>query len=357
MLAKVVFMAVVFLSSQVVGQQNLKEAMHYVRLPDGKVNCRLCPRKCVIKNNDTGYCEVRKNIDGTLYSLVYGKPVSIAIDPIEKKPVFHVLPGSESFSFATVGCNLRCIHCQNWQISQIKPSEAKTYDFTAEEMVELAIKNRCKSISYTYTEPTVYYEYMLDICKVARKKGLKNIWVTSGYINPGPLKELCKYLDVGRVDLKGFTEEFYAELAAASLEPVLNTLLLLKKEKVWIEVINLIIPGYNDNPNDIKRMCQWIKENLGADTPLYFSRFFPHYKLTSVPPTPVATLENARKIARSVGLRFVYIGNVSGHEGESTYCPKCKKFLIKRLGYSIIENNIVGGKCKFCGEKIPGIWQ
>ncbi len=354
---KGLLIALILFCMPLYGAQEFKEAMYYRVLADGKVNCVLCPRRCIIKKGDTGYCEVRKNIDGKLYSLVYGKPVSIAIDPIEKKPVFHAWPGTKSFSFATVGCNLRCIHCQNWQISTIKPDDARTYDFSPEELVELAIKNGCKSISYTYTEPTVYFEYMLDTAKAARKKNVKNIWVTSGYINQEPLKELCAYLDVARVDLKGFSEEFYEKLAFASLEPVLNTLLTLKKEKVWIEVINLIIPGYNDDPEMIKKMCIWIKKNLGEETPLYFSRFFPHYKLTTLPPTPVATLERARRIAGSAGLKFVYIGNVPGHPAESTYCPKCGKTAVKRTGFSIIENNIKEGACKFCGKKIPGLWQ
>jgi len=336
----------------------LKEAMFYEKLPaSNSVSCKLCPRKCILKDGQTGYCESRKNIGGKLYSLVYGKPVSIALDPIEKKPVFHAWPGTTSFSFATAGCNLRCIHCQNWQIAQVKPDSLKAYDISAEQMVEEAVKSGAKSISFTYNEPTVYYEYMLDVAKIAKKRGIKTVWVTSGYINPEPLQLLADYLDVARIDLKGFSEDFYQKLAGASLEPVLQTLKIAKEKKLHIEVINLIIPTYNDNPDEIKAMCLWIKENLGPDTPLHFTRFFPNYKLTNLPPTPVATLEKARKIAMDCGLNFVYIGNVPGHDAENTYCPKCRKLLIKRVGYTIVENNIKNGRCKFCSRKIPGLWE
>ena len=340
----------------------MKEAMFYEKLPGGEehenvVACKLCPRKCILKNGDTGYCQSRRNIGGKLYSLVYGKPVSIALDPIEKKPVFHAWPGSTSFSFATAGCNLRCIHCQNYQIAHAKPETLKSYDLSPEEIVNEALKSGAKSISFTYNEPTVYYEYMLDIAKLARKRGLKTVWVTSGYINPEPLRLLADYLDVARIDLKGFSEDFYQKLAGASCAPVLETLKIAKEKKLHIEVVNLIIPTYNDNPDEIKSMCVWIKENLGADTPLHFTRFFPNYKLTNLPPTPVETLERARKIARDAGLNFVYIGNVPGHEGENTYCPRCKKILIKRVGYTVVENNIINGRCKFCHRKIPGLWE
>jgi len=346
----------ILLSKTILGE-NLKEAKYYIQMDNKKVNCQLCPRRCVIPEGGRGYCTVRKNIKGKLYSLVYGKPVSIAVDPIEKKPVFHMLPGSLSFSFATAGCNLRCVHCQNWQIAQVLPEDLKSYDLSPEQIVDMALKSGSKSIAYTYNEPTVFYEYMLDCAKLARKKGLKNVWVTCGYINPDPLRELCQYLDVGRVDLKGFSDEFYKKIAGAELAPVLRTLKILKEEKVWIEIINLIIPGYNDDIREIKEMCLWIKNNLGTDYPLYFSRFHPEHKLRMVPPTPVETLEKARKTAMDVGLKYVYIGNVSGHAGENTYCSKCKKILVHRVGYSILENNIKDSMCPFCGQKIPGLWK
>ncbi|MFN3550513.1 MAG: AmmeMemoRadiSam system radical SAM enzyme, partial [Endomicrobiia bacterium] len=255
------------------------------------------------------------------------------------------------------GCNLRCIHCQNWEISQRSPEEIKPYQLTPQQIVKMATDSGSQSISYTYTEPVIFYEYMLDIAKEAKKYNLKNVMVTSGYINLEPLDELVKYIDVFRVDLKGFSEEFYRKLAYGKLQPVLKVLKYLKQKGAFVEVVNLIIPTMNDNPEEIKKMCLWIKENLGDETPLFFSRFYPMYKLTNLPPTPVETLEKAYHIAKDVGLKYVYIGNVVGHPYESTYCPKCKKVLIKRVGYSVLENNIIKGSCKFCATKIPGIWE
>ena len=337
----------------------LKEAMYYRKIdePPSAVWCQLCPRKCVIPEGKLGFCRARKNIKGTLYSLGYSRPCAVHIDPIEKKPFFHVLPKSVSFSIASAGCNLRCKFCQNWEISQFSPEETKNNFFTPDKIVEMALKNGCRSIAYTYSEPTNFYEYMLDIAKLAKQKGILNVYHSNGYINPVPLKELCKYLDAANIDLKGFTPGYYQELCEGELEPVLETLKTLKKEGVWVEITNLVVPGRNDDPGDIKRMCQWIMANLGADTPLHFSRFYPTYHLANLPQTPLETLEKSRKIARDAGLRYVYIGNVWGNEGENTYCPKCKKILLKRTGYTIIENNIAGGKCKFCRMKIAGRWQ
>lgn len=321
------------------------------------VQCELCPREFIIPINQTGYCTVRINKGGTLYTISYNHPVSLAVDPIEKKPVFHMLPGTKSFSLATAGCNMRCIHCQNWEISQQPPQKVKSYYLTPIQIVNMAKDSNSKSISYTYTEPVIFYEYMLDIAKLAKKDGLKNIMVTSGYINQQPLEELVKYIDVFRVDLKGFTEDFYKKIASAKLQPVLSNLKYLKQKGAHIEIINLVIPTLNDNPKDIKNMCLWIKENLGEETPLFFSRFYPMHKLTNLPPTPIQTLEMARKIATECGLKYVYIGNVPGHPAENTYCPKCGKTLVGRVGYSITENNIRKSRCKFCNYKIYGIWE
>lgn len=351
------FLLIIVLNNLSFGSEKMREALYYKKINESVVQCELCPRKCLIRENQKGYCTVRKNVKGKLYSLVYGKPVSIAVDPIEKKPVFHLLPGSKSFSLATVGCNLRCIHCQNWQISQTEPENVHAYDLSPAEIVKAAIKEKCESISYTYTEPTVYYEYMLDIAKLAKQKGIKNVVVTAGYINPEPLKELCKYIDVYRVDLKGFSEEFYRKISAADLSPVLDAIKITKEQKVWVEIINLIIPGYNDDMDEIKKMCIWIKKNVGDEVPLYFSRFTPQHKLAMIPMTPIETLNKARKIAKEVGLKFVYIGNVPGHEGENTYCPNCEKIIIKRSGFFLRENNLKDGKCRFCSRKIPGIWK
>lgn len=321
------------------------------------VQCALCPRRCVLGDGQRGVCTVRINKNGKLYTLGYGNPVAIHIDPIEKKPFFHVAPGQPVFSLAVAGCNMRCVFCQNWEISQFRPDETQNYNLTPQEVVDEAIKSKCWFIAYTYTEPTVFYEYMLDIAKLAKAQGLKNTMHSCGYINPEPLKQLLKYMDAANVDLKGFSEEYYNKIGMmASLEPVLQTLKTIKQEGVWLEITNLLIPNFNDDPDKIRKMCLWIKDNLGEDVPLHFSRFTPNFKLMNLPPTPVEKLEEARKIALDVGLKYVYIGNVPGHEAENTYCPKCKKLLIKRIGYEIGEINITGGKCKFCGKEIAGKW-
>lgn len=332
-------------------------ASYWQKVKDNIVQCLLCPRKCILDVGQRGICTVRINKDGKLYTLGYGNPVAVHIDPIEKKPFFHVTPGEPTFSIAVAGCNMRCLFCQNWQISQSKPDETLNYDMPPEEVVNKAIENNCRFIVYTYTEPTVFYEYMLDIAKLAKQKGLKNAMHTCGYINPEPLKELLKYMDAVNVDLKGFTEEFYAKMGLlAELKPVLETIRIVKEEGVWLEITNLLIPGANDDPEKIKEMCVWIKENIGDDVPVHFSRFMPAYKLKNLSPTPIEKLEEAYRIAKGVGLKYVYIGNVPGNPAESTYCPNCGKVIIGRVGYQISENNIKDGKCKFCGYRIAGKW-
>jgi len=300
---------------------------------------------------------VRENRDGILYTLVYSKPCAVHIDPIEKKPLFHVLPGSSAYSIATAGCNLRCKFCQNWQISQALPEDVESYDMAPQEVVDKAKKAGAKAIAYTYTEPTIFYEYMLDTAKIAKKEGILNVMHSAGHINEAPLKELCKYLDAANIDLKGFSQDFYGQMSLGNLDSVLQTLKILKEEGVWVEITNLVLPGFNDDPELIKRMCVWIKDNLGPNTPLHFSRFWPMYKLTNLSPTPVETLEKAKQIANDAGLKYVYIGNIPGSSAESTFCPVCRKLLIGRSGYTITENNIKNGKCKFCNAEIPGIWK
>jgi pyruvate formate lyase activating enzyme len=295
------------------------------------------------------------NKDGKLFSLVYGKPCAVHIDPIEKKPFFHFLPGTTAFSIATAGCVLSCKFCQNWQISQAKPEDTDTYDLPPDKVVTQAIANKCRSVTYTYTEPTVFYEYMYDTAVIARKHGIKNTMHSCGYINEKPLRKLSKYMDAADIDLKAFTEDFYSRICSGSLKPVLNSLVVLKEEGVWLELTTLVIPTLNDNMKNIKDMCIWIQKNLGSDTPIHFSRFFPHYKLSNLPPTPLETLIDARKSAMDSGLRFVYIGNIR-HEGENTFCPKCKKLLVERLGYVVKQNNISNGKCKYCSTAIAGVW-
>jgi pyruvate formate lyase activating enzyme len=344
-------------SSSVLADSVPRVASYWEKVRDDVLQCVLCPRKCVLSPGQRGFCTVRINKEGLLYTLGYGNPVSVNVDPIEKKPFFHVLPGTKAFSIAVAGCNMRCLFCQNWQISQARPDEVTAYDMTPEIVVEQAVKYSCPFVVYTYTEPTVFYEYMLDISKLARQKGLKNGMHSCGYINQEPLKELLEYMDAVNIDLKGFSEEFYRKMGAlAELKPVLDTLKTVKQSGVWLEITNLIIPGQNDEPEQIRKMCRWIKDELGDEVPLHFSRFMPSYRLANLPPTPVEKLEEAYDIAREEGLKYVYIGNVPGHKAENTYCPNCKKLVVGRSGYNVEQMNIENGKCKFCGYKIAGIW-
>jgi pyruvate formate lyase activating enzyme len=316
----------------------LHEALYYRKIDEKRrlLGCLLCPRACTIAEGHTGFCRARKNIGGALYSLGYSQPCAIHIDPVEKKPFFNVLPRTLSLSIASAGCNLRCKFCQNWQISQISPLEATNRYMPPEKLVDEAQLRGCKSLAFTYTEPTNFYEYMYDAAKIARTRGILNVQHSNGYINPGPLIELCKYLDAANIDLKGFSSSFYRTMCEAELEPVLETIKTMKKSGVWVEITNLVITGHNDDPQMITRMCEWIRQNVGADVPVHFSRFFPMYKLTGVQPTPLAALERARECGLKAGLKFVHIGNVPGNPAENTYCPGCKKILIKRTGYNIL---------------------
>jgi len=355
--AAILSICVSFFLPQVFSEIQPKEGLFYEKLENKTVQCQLCPHNCKIVDGKRGFCGVRENRNGTLYALGYGKLVAIHLDPIEKKPLFHFLPSTTAFSIATAGCNLRCLFCQNWEISQAKPEDVNYTYIEPAELVKKAKESGSPTIAYTYTEPTIFYEYMLETAKLAKAEGLKNIMHSCGYINEEPLRKLAKYLDAANIDLKGFSEDFYAKVSLATLAPVLKSLQILKEEGVHLEITNLVLPGYNDDTDSIARMCLWIKENLGADTPLHFSRFFPMYKLLSLIATPPETLERATKIALESGLKYVYIGNLPGDPAENTYCPKCKKLLIERKGYFILQNNISDGKCKFCGEKIEGVWR
>lgn len=334
-----------------------REVMFYDRLEGKAVRCQICFRRCIISEGGRGFCRNRENRKGELYNIVYGRPSAVHIDPVEKEPQFHFLPGSSILCIGTAGCNFRCKHCQNWHLSQRSIEEMEyLYNLEPAEAVELVLGKNIPTISFTYNEPTAFYEYVYDIAKLAKQKGLKIIWHSNGSMNPEPLKELLKYTDGVTIDLKGFTDKFYSEVSKAELEPVLETLKIIKEAGVHLEIVNLIIPTYNDDLRDIKRMCAWIKENLGKDVPLHFTRFFPAHKLTSLLPTPVSRLEDAHCIAREEGLKYVYIGNVPGHNYNSTFCPNCKKRLLHRTHFSVLENNIREGKCKFCGAGVPGIW-
>jgi len=342
--------------AQVSESANGREALYYNKLDDNKVMCLLCPRRCIIAQGKRGFCKVRENMKGVLYSLVYAKPCAVHVDPIEKKPLFHVLPGTKSFSIATAGCNLACKFCQNWQISQANPEDIRYRDMSPAQVVEAAKLSGSATIAYTYTEPTVFYEYMLDIARLAREAGILNVMHSSGFINEEPLRQVCKYLDAANIDLKG-SDKFYTDFCLGTRSDVLRSLKILKEEGVWIEITYLLIPTLNDSDEYIKETAVWIRDNLGPDTPLHISRFWPMYKLRNLSPTPMEALYNAYNIAVSSGLRYVYIGNAPGTEAESTFCPYCKKLLIKRMGYNVVENNIENEKCSHCKNSIAGIWK
>ena len=306
------------------------EAKYYINTPKG-LKCRLCPNECKIKEGEEGDCHTRININGKLICIAYGNPCAIHVDPVEKKPLYHFYPGTKAYSVAIAGCNLACLNCQNWEISQTSPAKTSNYDLMPEKAVEQCIELNCKSIAYTYSEPIVFYEYTFDTAKIAREKGIKNILVSAGYINEKPLREWCKYIDAANIDLKSFSNEIYEMLNAGTLEPVLNTLKILKEENVWMEITNLVVPNWTDDLDLIKKMCDWLVENGFGDNPLHFSRFHPQYQLTNLPATPVSTLEKARNIALKAGMNYVYIGNVPGTSAENTYCPKCGKAVIELL--------------------------
>jgi pyruvate formate lyase activating enzyme len=331
------------------------EGFHYAT--DGTtVQCQICPNRCVLEPGDRSICRSKVNIGGKLYSLAYGNPCSIHVDPIEKKPLNHFYPRSLILSIATTGCNFRCLNCQNWEISQKKPEEVHQYELFPEDVVSEARKRNLPSIAYTYSEPITYYEYMYNTAKLAREAGFKNVLVSNGYINREPLVRLCSYLDGANVNLKSFDDRIYLSLNGGKLQPVLNTFKTLHREGVWFEMTTLLVPTYVDDPDMIKRMCGWILKELGADYPLHFLRFFPRYKLTRLPATPIGTLEKFRNMAIQEGIRYVYLGNVPGHEGNHTYCHNCHKILIERKGYLIPQYNIENARCKFCGTIIPGRW-
>jgi pyruvate formate lyase activating enzyme len=342
--------------SVAVSKSELKEALFYERLPEGEVQCGLCPRECLLREGERGDCRVRVNLEGRLYSLVYGKPCALSLEPIEKAPLFHFMPGHKRLCVATAGCNLRCRYCQNWHISQRNPEEVESADASPEAIVEQAIASGARSICFTFSEPVVFYEYMYDIARLGKSKGLKTSMVSAGYINPEPLENLLEVLDAVKIDLKAFDEEFYEDITKGTLEPVLNTLETIRRKDTWLEIVNLVVPTLNDDPKGIKRMCEWIRDTLGAGVPLHFSRFFPMYRLTDLPATPITTLERAHLIALEAGLEYVYIGNVPGHMHNSTYCPSCGKRLIHRVQYSISERHLKEGRCAFCGEAVEGVW-
>jgi pyruvate formate lyase activating enzyme len=332
------------------------EGRYYKKILDTKTVCQLCPNKCVLSPGDRSICRGRVNFKGKLYSLVYGNPCAVNVDPIEKKPLYHFKPATPAFSIATTGCSFRCLNCQNWEISQAKPHEVRHVELFPEQVVQAALRAKASSIAYTYSEATVFYEYMMDTARLAKEKGLSNLWISNGYINHEPLLELCEILDAANVNLKAFSDEIYRKLNGGRLEPVLNTFKTLHEQNVHFEITNLVVPGYVDDEEMVKKMCGWILKTLGPDYPLHFSRFAPKYKLDRLPHTPVATLTRFRKLAMEEGIHYVYVGNVPGHEGNNTYCHGCGKLLIERKGFFINKDNLEEGHCRFCKIKIPGVW-
>ncbi len=322
---------------------------------NGNIKCILCPHECILKEGQSGLCRARKNIHGILYSLSYGRPCSIDIDPIEKKPLFHFYPGRKILSLATAGCNFHCLNCQNWQISQTSPQNAHPY-IEPIRIVDAALSQNVGFIAFTYTEPTVFYEYMYDIAQLSREKDIKTVMVSNGFINHDPLVELCSLINAANIDLKCFDEATYKKLTGGRLSTVLETLLTLKQQNVWLEITFLLIPEFNDDLEKIKKMCEWLVRNGFDDTPLHISRFFPAYKLSHLPPTPTELLLNAREIAKNSGIRYVYIGNVRHSESENTYCPQCGNLLIERKGFSVTKNHVEDGRCPYCNTQIAGSW-
>ncbi len=331
------------------------EGFHY-RTIGKDVQCLVCPNMCYLEPGDRSICRSKVNIDGKLYSLTYGNPCSMHVDPVEKKPLNHFHPGTKVFSIATTGCNFRCLNCQNWEISQQRPEDVSHGEMFPKDVVSNAAKERTPSIAYTYSEAITYYEYMYDTARLARDAGIRNLLISNGYINERPLMELARYIDGANINLKSFDDRTYQILNGGTLAPVLNTFKTLHRENVWFEMTTLVVPTYVDDPDMIKRMCGWILKELGPDYPLHFSRFIPQYKLNRLPATPVSTLEKFRNIALEEGIHYVYLGNVPGHEGCNTYCHNCNTILIERVGYQIRQNNIIDGKCRLCQAEIPGRW-
>ena len=327
----------------------MQEARHWKPVSDGHVECRLCPHRCLVGEGRVGTCGVRLNQAGKLYSLVYGMPAAVNVDPIEKKPLFHVLPGTDILSLGTVGCNLTCRFCQNCTLSRGDPGRTRGVSLSPDDAVRAARSRGCPSIAFTYNEPTVFAEYAEDIAAAGRQAGLLHVFVTNGYVSQEALPDVYANIDAANVDLKAFTDEFYRKWTRSELQPVLDTLVELRRRGVWFEVTNLVIPGLNDSESDLTRMCEWILENLGDRVPLHFSAFHPDHELLDTPPTPPRTLARARQLARQLGLKYVYVGNVRDDEGSSTYCPECDGLLVARSWHTLRETHFKGDRCAHCG--------
>ncbi len=336
--------------------EDLSDRQHHAKDKDPAVKCLLCAQGCTIAGGERGKCRARMNVRGELRSLVYGRPMATQVDPIEKKPFYHFLPGSVAFSMATSGCPLRCKFCQNWQLSQARPEDYATPTVSPSSIVETVRARSIPVIAFTYNEPTVFTEYLTDIARLARKQNKRCVMVSCGFMNPEPLAEMCSVLDAIKIDLKGFDESFYRNVCSAELRPVLRTIQQISNSRVHLEIVNLVVPTLNDSDKMLHALVDWVAGELGPDVPIHFTAFHPEYQLLNLPNTPVSTLERARNMALSKGIHFPYVGNVPGHPGDNTYCPACSKVLIKRKGYFILETNLKDGRCKFCGKAIAGVW-
>jgi pyruvate formate lyase activating enzyme len=332
------------------------EAKFYEKQPYKKIKCKLCPRECVIDDRERGYCGARENRGGKYYTLVHSRVVTAHVDPIEKKPLFHFQPGTMAFSIATAGCNVNCKMCQNWEISQVRPEQVRSTYMPPADLAALAKQYQCPAIAYTYSEPVIFYEYVMDAAEAGHNLGVKSVVISGGYIQQDPLVKWSKAVDAIKVDLKGFSEKFYKEVVNGQLKPVLDALVTIRKQGTWTEIVCLVIPTLNDSDAEFKALARWVKSDLGLDVPVHFTRFHPEYLLTNLPDTPLETLERAKAIADAEGLHYVYIGNVPGHPAENTYCPKCRKVIIERVGFTIAQTHLKKGKCEYCQQVIPGVW-
>lgn len=332
------------------------EARFYDKLANSKIKCRLCPRECVVRNRRRGYCGVRENRSGIFYTLVYGRVCAAHVDPIEKKPLFHYLPGTLAFSVATAGCNVSCRFCQNWNISQAQPEQVEAEYLPPGKMADLARQSGCPTIAFTYNEPVVFSEFLMDAADAGHAAGIRSVAVSNGFVQEEPLRAAYGKMDAVKIDLKAFSESFYRRVVRGQLTPVLDSLVILRKMGKWIEIVYLVVPTLNDSDEEIRGLASWLKANLGAEVPLHFSQYHPEYLLKNLPVTPVATLERAKAIADAEGLHYVYLGNVPGNRGENTYCPQCKRILVERSGFEIRQMLIRNSTCPDCTQPIPGVW-
>jgi pyruvate formate lyase activating enzyme len=332
------------------------EAKFYQKLQNKKVKCKLCPRECVVGDRERGYCGVRENRGGTYYTLVHSRVCAAHIDPIEKKPLFHYLPGTLAFSLATAGCNVNCKFCQNWDISQVRPEQVRADYAPPRTVAELAKQNRCPTIAYTYSEPVIFSEYLMDTADAGHQAGVRSVVVSNGYMQTESLKAAYGKMDAVKIDLKAFSESYYRDVVGGELKPVLDCLVTLRKLAKWTEIVYLVVPTLNDSDSEFRGLVRWIKTNLGVDVPVHFTQFHPQYLLKNLPLTPVPTLERAKAMADAEGLHYVYIGNVPGHPAQNTYCAKCRHLLVERVGLTTSQMLIRKGSCPFCKQPIPGIW-